>query len=117
MSLYSFTSGNTNANALWQQIQNGLSHDVIVKSIDQKKHYTIHEITDDYISFSAPSRNNGEAESISYEDFTNTVSKLSKLGLFNTNTSKEAFKGGKIYKKRSPLFAILTSCGVIKRLV
>ena len=115
MAFYSFTLKKSNPSELWKQIQNGLNNDVIVKSIDYKIHYTVHEINNNYISYSAPSRNSGEIESISYEDFVKTVSKLLEFETFNTNSSKEAFKGGKIYKKRSPLFAILKSSGIIKQ--
>lgn len=115
MAHYSFSVKEPNPIELWKQLRHGLNNDVIVKSIDQKIHYTVHEINDHYISYSAPSRNSGEIESFSYEDFIKTVSKLLEHETFNTSSAKEAFKGGKIYKKRSPLFALLKSSGIIKQ--
>ncbi|MFC1225341.1 hypothetical protein ACFE6N_16145 [Pedobacter sp. BG31] len=114
MANYSFTFKNPNPVELWKQFQYGLNSDVIVKSINEKIHYTVQEINDNYISFSAPSRNKGEIELISQEDFVKTVSKLSAFKTFNTSNAKKAFKGGGLYRKRSPLFAILKSAKIIK---
>lgn len=116
MANYSFEVKNTNPIELWERIRQGLNNDVIVKSLDYKIHYIVHEINDIYISYSAPSRNNGAVESISYEDFVKTVSNLFEFETFNTSLAKVAFKGGKIYRKRSPLFAILKSSGIIRKI-
>ena len=115
MANYSFEAKNTIPIVLWERIKQGLNNDAIVKSIDQKIHYTVQEIDAYFISYSAPSRNNGAIERISYEDFVKIVSKLLEFETFNTSNTKEAFKGGKIYKQRSPLFAILKSSGIIKK--
>lgn len=113
---YMFTKQcrNLGAEKIWSFLQRGLSKDVIVKSSQQKIHYTIHEISNEYISFSAPSRNEGEPETIFKEDFIIVVERLQKVGIFNTQTAKELFKGTKIYRKRSPIFSILLSSGVIE---
>lgn len=103
------------AEKIWSFMQRGLSRDVIVKSIQQKIHYTIHEITTEYINFSAPSRNEGKAETIFKEDFVIVVERLQKKGIFNTQTAKELFKGTRIYRKRSPLFSILLAASVIEK--
>ena len=102
------------AEKIWTFLQRGLSRDVIVQSIQQKIHYTIHEITTDHVSFSAPSRNEGIPETIFKEDFVIVVEKLQNLGIFNTQTAKDLFKGTLIYRKRSPLFSILLAAGMIE---
>ena len=114
---YHFTTKCNNKSALdiWQFIQNGLSNDVTIKSIKDKLPYTINYVTNGVISFSAPSRNDGEPEVIEYIDFAVVVERLKALEQFNTNTAKESFKGTKVYKKRSPLFALLYSCAVIEK--
>lgn len=102
------------ARELWRFIQNGLAHDVIIKSIKDKKPYTVKSVSDTAISFSAATRNNGEPEVIPYEDFETVISRLKKMGEFNTSTAKECFKQTRIYKKRSPFFALLYSGRVIE---
>jgi len=72
--------------------QYGLNSYVIVKSIDEKIHCTEQEINDNYISYSAPSRNKGATKFLSQEDFVKTVSKLLEFETFNTSNAKEAFK-------------------------
>ncbi len=116
---YHFTKkcNNKSALAIWQFIQNGLSNDVTIKSIKDKLPYTINYVTNEAISFSAPTRNDGEPEIILLTDFVFVIERLKALQDFNTNTGKESFKGTKIYKKRSPFFALLYSCAVIEKAV
>lgn len=118
---YTFTKQcrTLDAAKIWSFMQRGLSRDVIVQSIQQKIHYTIHEISNEYIRFSAPSRNDGEPETIFKEDFVIVVERLQKAGIFNTQTAKELFKGKgmQIYKKRSPLFSLLLAASVIEKVV
>ncbi len=95
-------------------IQNGLSNDVVIKSIKEKLPYTVHYINEEEISFSASTRNQGEPEIICFEDFIIIIQRLRQLREFNTSSAKESFKGTKIYKKRSPFFALLLSSGVIQ---
>ena len=100
---------------IWAFIQNGLSKDVIIKSIKEKLPYTVNHVTEEEISFSAETRNDGEAEIIRLVDFITVIDRLKKLEQFNTSSSKEAFKGTMIYKKRSPFFALLLSSAVIQK--
>lgn len=93
----------------------GLSNDVTIKSIKDKLPYTINYVTNEAISFSAATRNVGEPEEILYTDFSVVIERLQALKNFNTNTAKESFKGTRIYKKRSPFFALLFSSGVIEK--
>lgn len=115
---YQFTQkcNRLTAQNIWKFIQNGLSKDIIIKSIKDKLPYTVNYITSNEISFSAATRNNGEAEIISLEDFITVVNNLKELGVFNTNTAKPCFKGTRIYKKRSPFFALQLSSGVIEKI-
>ena len=113
---YQFTSRcyNKSSEEIWQYIQNGLSRDVIIKSIKEKLPYTVNHITKQEISFAAATRNSGEPEIIQFQDFNTVISRLKGLNEFNTSSAKELFKGTKIYRKRSPFFALLLSSGVIE---
>ncbi len=104
---------NKSGREIWDYIKQALSKGVVISSIKEKKTYTINYINHESISFSAPTRNNEDAEIINFDDFETVVDRLKLLGQFNTNTSKESFKGTSLYRKRSPLFALLVGCGVI----
>jgi hypothetical protein len=60
-------------------------------------------------------QNCGQPEIITLDDFVTIIERLKVLKQFNTSSAKESFKGTKIYKKRSPFFALLLSSGVIER--
>jgi hypothetical protein len=117
MMSYKFTEKvvNKSPQEMWAFIELGLSNDVIIKSIKDKIPYTVNYVTKDEINFSAETRNNEESEKIGFNDFVSVIDRLKKLELFNTSSSKELFKGTKIYKKRSPFFALLLSSNVIER--
>jgi hypothetical protein len=51
---------------------------------------------------------------ISKADFEVVINCLLVKTDFNTSNAKDCFKGTKIYKKRSPLFAILRASGIIE---
>lgn len=106
---------NKNPKGIWTFIEQGLSKDVIIKSVKEKIPYTVNYVTKDEISFSAESRNNEEPEVISFNDFVTVVERLKGLEIFNTSSSKELFKATKIYRKRSPFFALLLSSNVIEK--
>ncbi len=113
---YKFTQRciDNSAEEIWQFFMDGLSKEVTIKSIKEKLHYTVNHINKDEISFSAPTRNNGKPESIPHVDFIKVIQRLKNVNTFNTSTSKELFKQTKIYKKRSPFFALLLSSGIIE---
>jgi hypothetical protein len=100
---------------IWAFIEQGLSNDVIIKSIKDKIPYTVNYVTKDEISFSAETRNNEEPEVIGFNDFVLVIERLKVLEIFNTSSGKESFKGTKIYRKRSPFFALLLSSNVIEK--
>lgn len=110
---YIFNQNEDEPLKIWNNIKKGLSQNVEIKSIKDQIPYTIDYITDSEISFSAKSRNKGRPEIITKEDFLKIVSGLRLMEVFNTSTSKAVFKESKIYKKRSPMFALLISSGVI----
>lgn len=103
------------ANKIWSFIQNGLSTNVTIRSIKEQVPYTVNHVTQNQISFSAVSRNEGEPEIINLDDFVAIIDCLKVLEQFNTSSAKESFKGPKVYKKRSPFFALLLSSGVIEK--
>jgi hypothetical protein len=114
---YQFTAkcNGISANKIWAFIQNGLSTNVTIKSIKEQIPYNVNHVTQNQISFSAESRNGGEPEIINLDDFVTIIERLKVLKQFNTSSAKEYFKGTRIYKKRSPFFALLLSSGVIER--
>ena len=114
---YKFVDGKEKLSAerIWEFIKNGLSRDVTIKSIKDKIPYEVNSVSNQEIVFSAATRNSGEPEIIRYLDFATVISKLKKETYFNTSSSKELFKGTRLYRKRSPFFSLLLSCGVIEK--
>jgi restriction endonuclease S subunit len=106
---------NQNASTIWRFIQNGLSKNVTIKSVKDRLPYTVDYVREDVISFSAPTRNNTYSEVINRNDFESVIDKLKNMKSFNTNSAKECFKGTRMYKKRSPFFALLLSSNVIEK--
>ncbi len=115
---YQFTKRchNKSPEEIWQFLQHGLSNNVIIKSIKDELPYTVNYVTSLEISFSAASRNEGTPEIIRLEDFIIVINSLKDMKVFNTASAKEMFKGTKIYKKRSPFFALLLSGNVIEKI-
>jgi hypothetical protein len=99
---------------LWNFIQNGLSKNVIIKSTHVGVSYIINYVDDQEISFSAGTRNGGNPELIGKSDFLKVVDGLKAVEEFNTSSTKELFLGTKIYRKRSPMFALLHASGIIE---
>ncbi len=104
------------AEEMWQFIQNGLSKDVIIKSIKDRLPYTVNHVTKNEISFTAATRNEGDPEIIPVDDFITVINRLKIANHFNTSSAKEMFRQTNIYKKRSPFFALLISSGVIEKI-
>src|SRR5437879_4583256 len=98
---------------LWNDIQCGLSKNVIIKSVREGKLYTIRTVDSNAISYSSPKRSGGQDEQILKSDFIELVRELQKLKLFNSSTAKNSFPSA-IYRKRSPIFAILVSATMIE---
>lgn len=114
MANYTFNEKINNPATLWNKIQSGLANDVIIKSIQDKIHYNVKIIDNEKLSFTADTRKSGKPEIISKLDFTKVINELKTMDLFNTSSSRHIFKETKIYKKRSPMFALLLSAGVIR---
>ena len=110
---FSDTSANIPPEKLWSNIQLGLSKNVILKSVNQEKLYTIKSIDSNTISYSSPERSEGKEEQIHKSDFIELINKLQKLESFNSSTSKDIFPSD-IYRKRSPIFAILIAANIIE---
>ena len=100
---------------LWKKMTNALSGKLTVKSINGIV-YDLHQIGPHKIEYRAESRSAGEIESIKNEEFEILIGKLLAVDIFNTNTSKQAFRDSKIYRQRSPVFAILLASEVIEKL-
>jgi len=76
--------------------------------------YEITAVNEGNIVFKTKSRNRGETEIISFENIEIVLDILKGIELFNTSNPTLKMKiPNKVYKKRSPLFAILLATGVI----
>lgn len=111
---YIFTKENKGLGSteIWNKIGSNLKLGAKIKSIKGVE-YTIQSVKDDKVGFSATSRNKGENEEIGKDDFLIVIEKLKKEREFNTSSSREYFPS-RIYKKRSPLFAILLATHIIE---
>jgi hypothetical protein len=106
---------NVEATNLWQTIVSTLHSGTVIHSI-KKVPYTIQQVNSSEISFTADTRSDGNAEIITRTEFDQVVLDLKALGRFNTSTSKPAFLKTKLYKKRSPFFAMLLFINAIERI-
>ena len=76
--------------------------------------YSITSVNYNSIEFTGKDRNKGLPEEIDYENIEAALIILKSLKVFNTNnTILKRNIPNKIYKKRSPIFAILLSAKVI----
>ncbi|MXV14413.1 hypothetical protein [Hufsiella ginkgonis] len=98
---------------LWDELSRKLAGTKSVTSVNGII-YKLENINNAEVSYSVESRNGGESEPISKEDFLSAISLLKKMRSFNTSTIKPYFSGP-LYKKRSPLFALLLAAGFIDR--
>ncbi len=110
---FSDASAKIDPEKLWKKIQLGLSKNVILKSVNQEKLYTIKSIDSNTIFYSSPERSKGREEQIHKSDFVELINRLQKLDSFNSSTTKDLFPSD-IYRKRSPIFAILVSATIIE---
>jgi len=111
---FSKKSASVTPDQIWSFLQNGLSKDVIIKSVQHEIPYNIDYIDDEVISFTAESRNDGNPEFIKRVNFEEAVMGLLKETKFNTSVSADIFRKAGLYKKRSPVFALLISAGIIE---
>ena len=76
--------------------------------------YKITFVNAQYIKYTGENRNNGNPEDILFGDIKSVLSILKVLKVFNTSNEKLKKEiPRKIYKKRSPLFAILLATGIV----
>ena len=82
--------------------------------IGQGKKYTIIRVSPITIYYSGQDRNHGDPEEISIADLKVVLGQLKHLPTFNTNSQllKDNIPHS-LYRKRTPLFAILSHSGII----
>lgn len=116
MADYTFTKDSTDlsSNEIWTKTNQSLKNGKVINSISNIP-YSITDISTTSISYTGEDRSNGEPELISKECFIKVVEGLKKLGTFNSNQSKSIFQQTKIYRKRSPMFAILLTTSLIEK--
>jgi len=86
-----------------------------IKSITGIK-YEITSVDTFHIEYIGENRNNGNTETISYENIKSVIKILKELKYFNTgNKILKSEIPNNIYKKRSPLFAILLAANIIAK--
>lgn len=110
---FSKSASSIEPSKLWLNLKNGLSQNVIIKSISQEKLYTIKSIDTLTIKYTSPERRGGSEEQIQKEDFNKVIENLRTLKEFNSSSAKGLFPSN-IYRKRSPIFALLLSASIIE---
>jgi len=102
------------AEGLWTLIITGLEgKNIVVKSIAGKE-YRIITVKEDGIKYQSPDRNNGAPESIRKKDVIDFLNVLLAEEEFHTKSITESIPRS-IYRKRSPVFAILLHTKIIEK--
>ena len=113
--MYKINNSFTTENALpWNQILKTLKKGSAIFSITGVQ-YEITGTSETQISYRAPSRNSGKPETISKEDVVTFVRICKNKSRFTTASVKNEIPSP-VYRKRSPLFAILLASGVAEPL-
>lgn len=99
---------------LWKIALNDLKKKKSVFSIKDKE-YKIISVSNLEFGYQAQSRNGGTPESIFKDDFIEFVKSLKKIKIFNTS-NKEGVVTGALYRKRSPVFAVLLAAKIIEEI-
>ena len=101
---------------IWDTLLQKIENNKAFKSVgNTPKLYKIDNYNNQSISFSGGDRTE-KGEHIPVDDFISVIEQLKEMDVFNTNSSKDRFRGTKIYKKRSPLFGLLLSNGIIEKI-
>jgi hypothetical protein len=95
-------------------IKNKLTEDGYFLGIGHGKEFKVNRISPVAIYYTAAEKSHGKQENLGIEDLMVGLEELKKLHEFNTNTNllKERISGV-LYRKRTPLFGILTHCNII----
>ncbi len=103
------------AEDIWKKLVDNIQVNTEFQSVGRTpKTYQIESVNTKLISFSGDDRK--DIEDIDQSSFVDVLSKLKTIEVFNTNSSKLHFKGTDIYAKRSPLFGLLLTKGIIEKL-
>lgn len=103
------------AKELWVTIINRLKRkEVQIESIRKKK-YNIVGVNAEVIIYQSESRNNKEPEEIYKSECIDFLKVLIREKEFNTNSIKKQISSP-LYRKRSPMFAILLYTGIIEEM-
>lgn len=105
---------NQGSDEIWTKIIEMLANTSTkhIISISGSKVYELVTIDERQIGYVSEDRNNQEEETIYKEDFITLLEVLKSQPCFSTSSIKE-YISGKIYKKRSPSFAILKFLEII----
>jgi hypothetical protein len=93
-------------------IKEKLGYKKSIKGTGQGKEYKIKNITSTSIKYSGEDRSGGGIEEISIKSIKESINKLKSLQSFNTNSVKGIIPND-IYRKRTPLFAMLFAAEII----
>jgi|SRR5690606_3404057 len=116
MANYKFNDAfdNLEGEEIWNQLIGSLESGTEFQSVgNTPKTYKIVHVETNSFSFSGGDRK--EEEDIDRINFVDVITKLKTMEVFNTNSSKHHFKGTDIYAKRSPLFGLLFTKGLIEK--
>jgi hypothetical protein len=111
---FSTTANPQDAEAIWATVSIALSEQGIkeINSISGSKIYRIKNANNITVETQSSERNSGEPETIYKTDFIDFIKILKKHTKFNTNSVKQDLPSS-IYRKRSPMFAILLALAII----
>jgi hypothetical protein len=104
------TTASINGIAVWQKVQECFLVNKTFESVTGIEYQA--RCTGDVIIYCCKSRNNGEEESISKQQFISSFEAIKHFDEINTNTIKGKIQSS-IYRKRTPLIGILKSCRII----
>lgn len=102
------------ADDLIEVITAKLKEDGFFAGVSQGKKYAVNRISSTTLYYTGSSRNQAKQENIDVPELRTALDEMKKLPEFNSNTEllKERISSN-LYRKRTPLFGLLTHVGII----
>lgn len=97
---------------MWERLENGLSHNLEIKSLTETASYLIQAIEGGSIYYER--LKSGVSETISSPDFMWTMEMLKAAKKFNTSWQEPPLQGSPLHRYKGPLFGILKAAGWIE---
>jgi len=106
------------ADSIMGSIKEKLKEDGFFIGIGQGKKYAVNRFSSTTIYYTGTARNQAKQETLDVDELKTALEEMKKLPAFNSNTEllKERISSN-LFRKRTPLFGILTHVGVIEVVV